>query len=206
MHPAGEARQPRTFRRQGSVGGKGVALQPTGEAFQHLQGHGVRTPRVEVEKHSFLRPDNDPKITRLRFPRMVGIVIRRDRLIITKPHVNPPFSHISILSPSRCTSRAPSRPTDLAAPWRLTPKNDPSGAPQAHECPAPSQSSRFPPTWPGLSGEAHAFSSPRFNADAPSAPKAHRSGRSSGPVGRRGLPNPPPAFAAPRSCASGRSW
>ena len=131
--------------------------------------------------------------------------IHTDMLIIAKRLVNPPFSRIRIRSPSHTTSPAPFRPTDFAAPEHLTPKNGSSGAPQAHECPALSQSSRIPTTWPGLSGEAHAFSSPRFTPDAPTAPQALRSGRSSGPVRRRGLPNPPPAFVAPRSCASDRS-
>ena len=51
--------------------------------------------------------------------------IHRDRLIITGLHVNPPFSRICILSPSRTTSPAPFRPTDLVAPERLTPKKRP---------------------------------------------------------------------------------
>jgi len=46
---------------------------------------------------------------------------------------------------------------------------------------------------------------PRFTRDARSEPEVLRSGRSSGPVGRRGLPNRLPAFAVPRSCASDRS-
>lgn len=110
------------------------------------------------------------------------------------------FSRISILSLPRSTSRARFRPTDFVAPGRLTPTHGPSVAPQAHERPARSKSSRISPTYPGLSGHAHAFSAPRFT---PAAPDALRSGRSSGAVSRRALPNRSPAFAAPRSCASG---
>jgi len=46
MAPAGEAHEPRVLRRQGSVGDKAVALQPSGKTLQHLQGHGVRPSRV----------------------------------------------------------------------------------------------------------------------------------------------------------------
>jgi len=86
--------------------------------------------------------------------------IHRDRLIITGLHVNPPFSRICILSPSRTTSPAPFRPTDLVAPERLTPKNGTSSAPQAHECPALSRSSRIPPR-PGRDFQGRLTSSPR---------------------------------------------
>jgi len=155
----------------------------------------------------FIFTCNSIDIGNLPVPRLNtgDTLIHRDRLIITVPHVNHPFSRISMFSSSRAIAHARFRPADFAAPERLTAKNGTSGALRAHECHALSQSCGIPPTWAGLSGAAHVFTSPRFTPDAPSAPQARRSGRSSGFVRRRGLPNRPPAFAVPRSCASDRS-
>ena len=67
-------------------------------------------------------------------------------------HVKHPFSRISMFSSSLAIAHARFRPADFAAPERLTAKNGTSGALRAHECPAPTKSSRIPPTWAGLSG------------------------------------------------------
>ncbi len=81
MAPAGETREPRVLRGQGLVGDEAVALQPPGKTLQHLQRHGVRPSRIELEEHAVLRPEHDPEVTVLRFPGTVRVEQFDERLV-----------------------------------------------------------------------------------------------------------------------------